>query len=162
MQFFMETARFLWSSFFPWNSTVVSERGPVSFCSAFVCGFVRVGVCTFPDITLTSYSSLLTPHFSLSTSRFSQSTSKLFQLSTHTINSSKMALPGIEGFKNVYDILEAVSSRDKSRLRRAARKIRLVLMCADNSTLSEEDRASLTTILGLMVTDWDEAEVCCL
>jgi hypothetical protein len=73
-----------------------------------------------------------------------------------------MALPGIEGFKNVYDILEAVSSRDKFRLRRAARKIRLVLMCADNSTLSEEDRASLTTILGLMVTDWDEAEVCCL
>jgi hypothetical protein len=73
-----------------------------------------------------------------------------------------MALPGIEGFKNVYDILEAVSSHDKFRLRRAARKIRLVLMCADNKTLNEEDRASLTAILGLLVTDWDQAEVCCL
>ena len=73
-----------------------------------------------------------------------------------------MALPGIEGFKNVYDILEAVSTGDKFRLRRAARKIRLVLMCADNSTLSEEDRAALVAILGLLVTNWDEAEVCCL
>lgn len=72
-----------------------------------------------------------------------------------------MALPGIEGFKNVYDILEAVSTGDKFRLRRAARKIRLVLMCADNSTLNEEDRAALVAILGLLVTDWDEAEVCC-
>lgn len=73
-----------------------------------------------------------------------------------------MALPGIEGFKNVYDILEAVSVRDrdaKFRLRRAARKIRLVLMCADNSTLNEEDRAALVAMLGLLVTNWDEAEV---
>lgn len=72
-----------------------------------------------------------------------------------------MALTGIEGFKNVYDILEAVSVGDKFRLRRAARKIRLVLMCADSSTLNEEDRAALVAILGLLVTDWNEAEVCC-
>lgn len=71
-----------------------------------------------------------------------------------------MTLPGIEGFKNVYDILEAVSSGDKFNLRRAARKIRLVLMCADSSTLNEEDRAALVAILGLLVTNWDEAEVC--
>ncbi|KAI4724453.1 hypothetical protein E4T49_07814 [Aureobasidium sp. EXF-10728] len=69
-----------------------------------------------------------------------------------------MALPGIEGFKNVYEILEAVSACDKVRLRRAARKIRLVLMCADDSCLSGEHRASLTVILGLLVTDWNEAE----
>ncbi|KAG9598031.1 hypothetical protein KCU77_g4410, partial [Aureobasidium melanogenum] len=69
-----------------------------------------------------------------------------------------MALPGIEGFKNVYEILEAVSAGDKVRLRRAARKIRLVLMCADDTCLSEEHRACLTAILGLLVTDWDEAE----
>lgn len=29
-------------------------------------------------------------------------------------------MPGIEGLKNVYDILEAVSSSDKFNLRRAA------------------------------------------
>ncbi|KAG9685602.1 hypothetical protein KCU95_g12221, partial [Aureobasidium melanogenum] len=69
-----------------------------------------------------------------------------------------MALPGIEGFKNVYQILEAVSAGDKVRLRRAARKIRLVLMCADDTCLSEEHRACLTAILGLLVTDWEEAE----
>lgn len=72
-----------------------------------------------------------------------------------------MELPGIEGFENVAEILEAVSAGDKFRLCRAARKIRLVLMCADNKTLDEEDRASLTALLGLMVTGWDEAEVCC-
>ena len=72
-----------------------------------------------------------------------------------------MELPGIEGFKNVAEVLEAVSAGDKFRLRCAARKIRLVLMRADNKTLNEEDRASLTALLGLMVTDWDEAEVCC-
>ncbi|CAD0098274.1 unnamed protein product [Aureobasidium mustum] len=70
-----------------------------------------------------------------------------------------MALPGIEGFKNVYEILEAVSAGDKVRLRRAARKIRLVLMCADDTCLSEEHRACLTAILGLLVTDWEEAEL---
>ncbi|KAG9600865.1 hypothetical protein KCU77_g2583, partial [Aureobasidium melanogenum] len=69
-----------------------------------------------------------------------------------------MVLPGIEGFKNVYEILEAVSTGDKVRLRRAARKIRLVLMCADDTCLSEEHRACLTAILGLLVTDWEEAE----
>ncbi|KAG9661891.1 hypothetical protein KCU95_g6261, partial [Aureobasidium melanogenum] len=69
-----------------------------------------------------------------------------------------MALPGIEGFKNVYEILEAVSAGDKVRLRRAARKVRLVLMCADDTCLSEEHRACLTAILGLLVTDWNEAE----
>jgi hypothetical protein len=76
-----------------------------------------------------------------------------------------MALPGIEGFLNVHEILEAVSARsvdDKFRLRRAARKIRLVLMCADDKTLNEEDRASLIAILGLLVIDWNQAEVCCL
>lgn len=72
-----------------------------------------------------------------------------------------MALPGIEGFKNVYEILEAVSAGDKVRLRRAARKVRLVLMCADDTCLSEEHRACLTAILGLLVTDWNEAEVSC-
>jgi hypothetical protein len=122
----------------------VSDNGPESSCSAFVCGFV---LAFAPSLILRSL-----PTFNLT----------LFQLNTHSINSSKMALPGIEGFKNVYDILEAVSSHDKFRLRRAARKIRLVLMCADNKTLNEEDRASLTAILGLLVTDWDEAEVCCL
>ncbi|KAG9550040.1 hypothetical protein KCU71_g14588, partial [Aureobasidium melanogenum] len=50
-----------------------------------------------------------------------------------------MALPGIEGFKNVYEILEAVSAGDKVRLRRAARKIRLVLMCADDTSLCCEN-----------------------
>ncbi|CAD0114416.1 unnamed protein product [Aureobasidium uvarum] len=69
-----------------------------------------------------------------------------------------MTLPGIEGFRNVYEILEAVSAGDKVRLRRAARKIRLVLMCADDSCLDNEHRASLTAILGLLVTDWNEAE----
>lgn len=70
-----------------------------------------------------------------------------------------MALPGIEGFRNVYGILEDVSAGDKLKLRRAARKIRLVLMCADDTCLSEEHRACLTAILGLLVTNWDEAEV---
>ncbi|KAK6003436.1 hypothetical protein QM012_009207 [Aureobasidium pullulans] len=69
-----------------------------------------------------------------------------------------MVLPGIQGFKNVYEILEAVSAGDKLRLRRAARKICLVLMCADGTCLSEEHRACLTAILSLLVTDWEEAE----
>jgi hypothetical protein len=73
-----------------------------------------------------------------------------------------MELPGIEGFKNVAEVLEAVSAGDKLSLRRAARKIRLVLMCADNKTLNKENRASLTALLGLLLTDWEEAEVCCL
>lgn len=105
------------------------------------------GVCTFPDIALTSYTQI----------------SRLFKLNTHSINSIKMALPGIEGFKNVSEILEAVSADttdDKFRLRRAARKIRLVLMCADSKTLNGENRAALIAILGLLVTDWDQAEVC--
>jgi len=107
------------------------------------------GVCTFPGYALTSHTQI----------------SRLFRLNTHSISSIKMALPGIEGFKNVYDILEAVSAGtadDKFKLRRAARKIRLVLMCADSKTMNGEDRAALIAILGLLVTDWDEAEVCCL
>ena len=108
-----------------------------------VCMRLCVGVCTFPHI------------LSSPTLR-----SKPFRPQTYSINSIKMDLPGIEGFKNVYQVLEAVSSGDKFRLRRAARKIRLVLMCADNKTLNDEDRASLTALLGLLVTDWDEAEVC--
>ncbi|KAI5269471.1 hypothetical protein E4T47_07070 [Aureobasidium subglaciale] len=69
-----------------------------------------------------------------------------------------MASTGIEGFRNVYDVLTAVSSGEKARLRRAARKIRLVLMCADNTSLNEEHRACLTALLGLLVPDWNEAE----
>ncbi|KAI5201182.1 hypothetical protein E4T39_05319 [Aureobasidium subglaciale] len=69
-----------------------------------------------------------------------------------------MASSGIEGFRNVYDVLTAVSSGEKARLRRAARKIRLVLMCADNTSLDEENRACLTALLGLLVPKWDEAE----
>ncbi|THX38717.1 hypothetical protein D6D10_04849 [Aureobasidium pullulans] len=69
-----------------------------------------------------------------------------------------MASTGIEGFTNVYDIMEASAAGDKLRLRRAARKIRLVLMCADNATLDEEHRTALTAILGLLVPSWEEAE----
>ncbi|THV91676.1 hypothetical protein D6D26_08825 [Aureobasidium pullulans] len=69
-----------------------------------------------------------------------------------------MAASGIEGFRNVYDIMEACAAGDKIRLRRAARKIRLVLMCADNATLDEEHRTALTAILGLLVPSWEEAE----
>lgn len=71
-----------------------------------------------------------------------------------------MASTGIEGFTNVYDIMEACAAGDKLRLRRAARKIRLVLMCADNATLDGEHRTALTAILGLLVPSWEEAEVC--
>lgn len=71
-----------------------------------------------------------------------------------------MASTGIEGFTNVYDIMEASAAGDKLRLRCAARKIRLVLMCADNATLDEEHRTALTAILGLLVPSWEEAEVC--
>ncbi|KAG2170979.1 hypothetical protein JADG_010718 [Aureobasidium aubasidani] len=69
-----------------------------------------------------------------------------------------MAASGIEGFRNVYDIMEACAAGDKIRLQRAARKIRLVLMCADNSILDEEHRTALTAILGLLVPSWEEAE----
>ncbi|OBW64900.1 MAG: FMN-linked oxidoreductase [Aureobasidium pullulans] len=69
-----------------------------------------------------------------------------------------MASTGIEGFTNVYDIMEASAAGDKLRLRRAARKIRLVLMCADNATLDDEHRTALTAILGLLVPSWEEAE----
>ncbi|CAD0013736.1 unnamed protein product, partial [Aureobasidium pullulans] len=71
---------------------------------------------------------------------------------------SNMASTGIEGFTNVYDIMEASAAGDKLRLRRAARKIRLVLMCADNATLDDEHRTALTAILGLLVPSWEEAE----
>lgn len=100
-------------------------------------------------------------HLPTSNFYFSHTSNPVHQFSIQTtlIARIKMALPGIEGFKNVYEILEAVSAGDKVRLRRAARKIRLVLMCADDTCLSEEHRACLTAILGLLVTDWEEAEV---
>jgi hypothetical protein len=130
------------------NHTVHFERVLGPSCSAFVCGFVWA-FAPSSNITLPSHAQ----------------PQNFFSSNTHSITSTKMALPGIEGFPNVHEILEAVSARsvdDKFRLRRAARKIRLALMCADSKTLNEEDRASLIAILGLLVIDWDQAEVCCL